>query len=693
VGVYRILQRLPAQGGLFEAWAATAADSERLVVLKRLEPQWASPGDGLVDRYASTVTGVRRLGNPRLPRLLDFGSAEGAYWLVTELVEEESLRALLSAGAKRDDHPPPGEVLGLVAQVAGLLATLHESSAPLVHGDVNCSTVRITTEGQVRLVDTGVARAVGHVLTLGPARSDGFAVAPELLTGRRASPSTDVFLLGLLAYEAIMGRRLFDALDATEALAQAQRFVGLGPAAFPGVPPALVELLVRMLAKDPMDRPHARLVESELRLVAKGLGASLTPAESVRLLEHFFPQRPTLALTVSTTVERVLELESSVTILPEPPPSAPRPPAPASAGVALGRIATRRITAEEVKAQSPHPTPAPPPTPSPASAQEPRREETLGDFLERKGYLTPAQLSRARTRAELENLPLAEVLVALRLLDEESIVTAMCELTHTTGMPAARLASMSAPPEVNKLLPEAEALALCAVPVAIKGENQLVVAMRDPLDESAIARVKRAAQGFSVIAVRASTRAIKDALDRFYRPATAAAAASLRPAVRPLGLSETQGRLLDGLLVMHGERGWAAQQLVTLACGVARRLGASPDSVDAVRFGAQTLVVAALVEGIAPGSVPTVGSVTSLLGAAWPQAAELLGSWMEGQDLTPEEPGALGLCAAFTFAKVAGTPQPKAVDIARALETFRTRYRFPASVHDALARELAFSQA
>ena len=729
MGVYRILRRVHGQPGVVEAWAGlNPGDAERPVALKRLVEPWAKANGAFFERFMPLAAGRARL--PMLNRLLEVGLSEDGVWLVEELDDGETLRVLAQTAATRGVRPAPNEMIAVLARTAAVLAALHESSPVMVHGDLCASTLLVTPAGDVKLLDVGVARAAGSTGPLGPARAEVQTLTPEQLGNRPADPPSDIFRLGLIAQEVVMGRPLFAARDSAEAVAAAQRYEGVQPTSFPGVPGPLAALMARMLARDPLDRPSARDVEGALRRFGREVGWSLEPKEIARLFERVFAGRPALTEGLDAAAGKELVLRppgSAPSRTPQPapaPPPARRPslvmdsagapatapraatpgggteavPAPSpSAPVQLGRIATRRVTVEELRAidgADRHERPAP------------VRDEKLAEQLLKRALLSPEALEQAKATAEEKQLPLADALVLSQVMEDEAVVALLAELTRTIPMSGARLAELPVPRDAVKLLPEHEADLLCAVPVAVKGTRELMVAMREPLDAPTLERLKSVTGAAAIVGVRATERAIRTAIDRFYRGPWSSPYEAWLPSPAPMrlqdveapaepepapatALNEVQARLFEALLVLQGEKGWAGQQLLALTCGLAKRLGASPARLATVRFAAAAVIVANLVDGARPFDLPNVGSLSSVLGSAWSDLIDLVGPYVEGEDPPPEEPGALSICAAFTFASVAGTVRPRPVEVARVLDSFRTRYHFSKAVHEALSRELA----
>jgi hypothetical protein len=248
-GRYRLRSRLAA-GGMGAVWAAEDAVLGREVAVKVLGEALA--GDRLAAvRLRREARAAGRLVHPAIARVLDLGEDGGRPYLVMELLHGESLAARLA----RAGPLAPAEAVRVVAAAADALEVAHRGG--IVHRDVKPGNVFVTTGGDVKLLDFGIASAAGETaLTGGDLLGTAAYLAPERVLGHDATPAADVYALGVLLYELLAGRPPF-AGDSGPALAMAQvhaRPAPLGTVA-PQVPPALAAACERALAKDPAARP------------------------------------------------------------------------------------------------------------------------------------------------------------------------------------------------------------------------------------------------------------------------------------------------------------------------------------------------------------------------------------------------------------------------------------------------------
>jgi hypothetical protein len=261
-GRYWLRARLAA-GGMGAVWVADDAVLGRQVAVKVLGEALA--GDGLAaERLRREARAAARLGHPGVARVLDLGEDGGRPYLVMELLRGESLAGRLArAGAL-----PPAEAARVVAAAADALEAAHR--AGIVHRDVKPGNVFLTRDGEVKLLDFGIASASNEAaLTGGDLIGTAAYLAPERVLGHDATPAADVYALGVLLYELLAGRPPF-AADSRMALAMAHvhaRPVPL-PEAAPSVPPSLAAACEQALAKDPAARPSAATLAALLRSTA-----------------------------------------------------------------------------------------------------------------------------------------------------------------------------------------------------------------------------------------------------------------------------------------------------------------------------------------------------------------------------------------------------------------------------------------
>jgi serine/threonine-protein kinase len=246
------VEALLAAGGMGEVWAARDLLLDRAVAVKVLGGAFA--GDSrAAERLRREARAAGRVEHPAIARVLDLGEDGGRPYLVMELLEGESLAERIARTGPMD----PAEAAGVVAAVAGALEAAHR--AGIVHRDVKPGNVFLTSDGQVKVLDFGIARAAGDAtLTTGDLIGTAAYLAPERALGHRATAASDVYALGVVLYELLAGRRPFEAGSNIE-LAMAHVNAEPVPLALaaPSTPPSLAAACERAMAKDPAARPRS----------------------------------------------------------------------------------------------------------------------------------------------------------------------------------------------------------------------------------------------------------------------------------------------------------------------------------------------------------------------------------------------------------------------------------------------------
>ena len=282
-GRYRLVDRI-AGGGMGEVWRGRDDVLGREVAVKVLRRAYADDPVFLA-RFQAEARHTANLSHPNIAAVYDFGEGDagqpgepGSPFLVMEHVPGEPLSSLISREGRLD----PGRTMHLVGQAALGLQAAHD--AGVIHRDVKPGNILVMPGGEVKITDFGIARAANSVpLTqTGAIMGTAYYISPEQASGHSVTPASDVYSLGIVAYECLTGRRPF-AGDTPVSVALAQ--VSKEPPALPDTVPAPVrDLVMRMLAKDPQHRPApaGRLGTEALALRAMSTGpAAADPAEDL----------------------------------------------------------------------------------------------------------------------------------------------------------------------------------------------------------------------------------------------------------------------------------------------------------------------------------------------------------------------------------------------------------------------------
>jgi hypothetical protein len=222
LGPYEILSALGA-GGMGEVYRARDTRLGRDVALKILPESFVRESDRL-RRFEQEARAVAALNHPNILAIHDIGEQDGSPFLVSELLEGESLRAGLDRGSL-----PQRKTIEYGVQIAQGLAAAHEKG--IVHRDLKPENIFITKDGRVKILDFGLAKLVqpagadGSDATLTSAHTAAGVVmgtasymAPEQVRGQAPDPRTDIFSFGAVLYEMLSGARAFRRDTAAETM-------------------------------------------------------------------------------------------------------------------------------------------------------------------------------------------------------------------------------------------------------------------------------------------------------------------------------------------------------------------------------------------------------------------------------------------------------------------------------------------
>ncbi len=248
-GRYRVASTI-ATGGTSTVYRGLDTRLDRPVAVKVMDSRYAGDQQFLT-RFQMEARTVARLKDPGLVAVYDQGIDGRHPFLVMELVEGGTLRELLTERGPM----PPHAVAAVLRPVLGGLAAAHR--AGLVHRDVKPENVLISDEGEVKIVDFGLVRAVAAAGITSTSVILGTAayLSPEQVRDGDASPRSDVYAAGIVAYELLTGQTPFSGDTALSiAYQRLDHDVRKPSSVIGGVPPQFDDLVARATARDPADR-------------------------------------------------------------------------------------------------------------------------------------------------------------------------------------------------------------------------------------------------------------------------------------------------------------------------------------------------------------------------------------------------------------------------------------------------------
>jgi eukaryotic-like serine/threonine-protein kinase len=264
-GRYRLDERI-AGGGMGDVWRGTDEVLGRTVAVKILLPALLDE-PGFAERFRGEARTMATINHPGVVDVYDYGSDQQLAFLVMEYVEGDALSRTLS----RVGRLTPGRTMALVAQAADALQAAHANG--IVHRDVKPGNLLVRPNGTLVLTDFGIARSalVGQLTVAGSVLGTASYISPEQASGGIATAASDVYALGVVAYQCLSGHRPFDGATPIEI---AMKHVRETPRPLPAdIPPAVRAIVDRALAKDPASRwPTA----AALAVVARQVASSLT---------------------------------------------------------------------------------------------------------------------------------------------------------------------------------------------------------------------------------------------------------------------------------------------------------------------------------------------------------------------------------------------------------------------------------
>ncbi|EFR41967.1 kinase domain protein [Selenomonas sp. oral taxon 137 str. F0430] len=248
-------------GGMADVYRAKDQLLERTVAVKILHRQYENDTE-FIARFQREAKAAARITHPNIVNVYDVGVAEGRHYIVMEYVPGRTLKERI----KEEAALPVPEALRIAGQIASALAQAHADQ--LVHCDIKPHNILVMPDGTVKVADFGIARAVTEsTMTYNDSvMGSVHYFSPEQASGTTITPKSDVYSLGIVLYEMLTGHVPF---DGNTAVSIARRHLDEEPqplhAILPGIPPVVDALVMRMMAKDPAQRPDSAQLVRDIR--------------------------------------------------------------------------------------------------------------------------------------------------------------------------------------------------------------------------------------------------------------------------------------------------------------------------------------------------------------------------------------------------------------------------------------------
>jgi serine/threonine protein kinase len=294
---------------------------ERHVVLKRIRDEQARDAR-FVQMFLEEARLAASLHHTNIVQVHDIGQDDGEYFFAMEYVHGEDLRKLLMHVAERDQTVPLEHVITIIAAAAAALHHAHEAKSTdrkhlgLVHRDVSPANILVGYDGNVKVVDFGIARATQRTTETQSGLMKGKVayMSPEQCVGLGVDRRSDIFCLGIVLYELVTVRRLFKGANDFLTMSSITHGVIPRPSEFRPIAPQLEAIILKALAQKPEDRYQtADQMRSALEAFAATAGLRLGTSALAEYMRAQFgdPPMPWLADDDETECELTYDFDGS----------------------------------------------------------------------------------------------------------------------------------------------------------------------------------------------------------------------------------------------------------------------------------------------------------------------------------------------------------------------------------------------
>jgi serine/threonine-protein kinase len=328
-GRYELVSQV-ARGGTAQVYRARDLLLDRPVALKVLFPE-LSTDHAFVERFRREAQAAANLSHPNIVPVFDWGQSESTYFIVMEYVDGEALSSIIRTQAPLDQH----QAASIGADIARALSYAHRHG--VVHRDVKPGNVLITSDGQVKVTDFGIARAIGkdeQITQTGLVMGTATYFSPEQAQGLDVDGRSDIYALGVVLYEMLTGRPPFSGDTPVSIAYQHVKETPATPRSFnPTISASLEAVVLQAMAKLPAERyTTAEDLRADLDRYQRGQTVLARPPSEF----NAGPQTEAMAPTLAT---RVTGLTTATDIVEEQPRERPRRTTPMWVAAAIVLIA------------------------------------------------------------------------------------------------------------------------------------------------------------------------------------------------------------------------------------------------------------------------------------------------------------------------------------------------------------------
>jgi CheY-like chemotaxis protein len=253
-GRYRILETI-GQGGMGVVYKAHDRELGEDVAIKLLRPDILKGDETAIERLKAETRLARRISHPNVVRTHDFGAHQGTCYVTMEYVEGMTVRRLIETRGRLS----VSAALAVAGQLAGALDVAHRHG--VVHRDIKPQNLLLDANAELKVMDFGVARLVEHTTVLtqaGMVVGTPAYMSPEQLLAEDVDGRSDLYSAGVVLYECLTGRLPFEAQTPVSLIAKLLHDQPAPPASLNAdIPPALSDIILRLLAKSADERPKS----------------------------------------------------------------------------------------------------------------------------------------------------------------------------------------------------------------------------------------------------------------------------------------------------------------------------------------------------------------------------------------------------------------------------------------------------
>lgn len=346
-GPYELIERINI-GGMAEVFRAHDRAHQRLVAIKRILPSVAEDEE-FIQMFRDEAAIASQLDHPNIARIYDVGKVDLSFYLALEFVRGKDLRVLFDRAARTKEQIPTEIIVYVILQAASGLDYAHHrndaSGKPLgvVHRDVSPQNILVSFDGDVKIIDFGIAKAAGKLTRtqVGTIKGKFGYMSPEQVRGLPIDQRSDVFSLGICLWELFALERLFAGDNEIVIMEKIRgcEIPSLSERA-PNVPQELEKIVLKALAKDADERySSARELCNDLEGFARAAGLVTDRARAADYMRRLFAGDPALDASLeekSSMAERKngsdLDVFEGLAKKTAPTDETPTPFAPSIAG-------------------------------------------------------------------------------------------------------------------------------------------------------------------------------------------------------------------------------------------------------------------------------------------------------------------------------------------------------------------------